>query len=79
MCTKHACPQNSFLSFQPLYHQGIVDLHKAGIGFKTISNNLDKKVTAVDVINQKWKKYKMTTNLSWSGALELWHELDPTC
>lgn len=74
MCTKHACPQNSFLSFQPLYHQGIVDPT-----FKTISNNLDKKVTAVDVINQKWKKYKMTTNLSWSGALELWHELDPTC
>ena len=39
----------------------IVDLHKAGMGYKKISEQLG-------AIIRKWKKYKVTANLPWSGA-----------
>ncbi len=46
----------------------IVDLHKAGMGYKTIAKQLGKKVTTVDAIIRKWKKHKITVNLPRSGA-----------
>ncbi len=41
----------------------IVDLHKAGMGYKTIAKQLGEKVTAVGAIIRKWKKHKITVNL----------------
>ncbi len=41
----------------------IVDLHKAGMGYKTIAKQLGEKVTTVGVIIHKWKKYKITVSL----------------
>ncbi len=46
----------------------IVDLQKAGMGYKTIAKQLGKKVTIVGVIIRKLKKHKITVNLPWSGA-----------
>ncbi len=46
----------------------IVDLHTAGLGFKTIGKQLDEKVITVDAILHKWKKHKTTVNLPRSGA-----------
>ena len=46
----------------------IVDLHKAGMGYKTISKKLSEKETTVGAIIQKWKTYKTTINQPWSGA-----------
>ena len=46
----------------------IVDLHKAGMGYKKISKQLGKKLTTVGVIIRKWKKHKVTANLPRSGA-----------
>ncbi len=46
----------------------IVDLHKAGMGCKTITKQLGEKVTTVGVIIHKWKKQKITVNLPRSGA-----------
>uniref|UniRef100_A0A9J8D104 Sleeping Beauty transposase HTH domain-containing protein n=1 Tax=Cyprinus carpio carpio TaxID=630221 RepID=A0A9J8D104_CYPCA len=46
----------------------IVDLHKAGMGYKTISKKLGEKGTSVGAIIQKWKKYKTTINQPQSGA-----------
>ncbi len=46
----------------------IVDLHKAGMGYKTISKQLCENVTTVGVIIHKWKKHKITVNLPRSGA-----------
>ncbi len=37
----------------------IVDLHKAGVGYKTIVKQLVEKVTTVGVIIRKWKKHKI--------------------
>ncbi len=45
-----------------------VDLHKAGMGYKTIAKQLGEKVTTVGVIIRKWKKHKITVNLPRSGA-----------
>ncbi len=41
----------------------IVDLHKAGIGYKTIAKQLGERVTTVGEIYRKWKKPKITINL----------------
>ena len=41
----------------------IVDLHKAGMGYRTISKQPDKKATTFGGIIRKWKKHKMTVNL----------------
>lgn len=38
----------------------IVDLHKAGRGYKTIAKQLGEKVTTVEAIIPKWKKHKIT-------------------
>ncbi len=46
----------------------IVDLHKAGMGYKTIAKQLAEKVTTVGAIIRKWKKHKITVNLPRSGA-----------
>ncbi len=46
----------------------IVDLHKTGMGYKTIAKKLGEKVTTVGVIIRKWKKHKITVNLHRTGA-----------
>ncbi|MBN3299228.1 DYH5 protein, partial [Amia calva] len=46
----------------------IVDLHKAGMGYKTIAKQLGEKVTTVGAIIRKWKKHKITVSLPQSGA-----------
>ena len=46
----------------------IVDLHKAGMGYKKISKQLGEKLTSVGAIIRKWKKHKVTANLPRSGA-----------
>uniref|UniRef100_A0AAY5K006 Transposase Tc1-like domain-containing protein n=1 Tax=Esox lucius TaxID=8010 RepID=A0AAY5K006_ESOLU len=46
----------------------IVDLHKAGMGYRTIGKQLGEKATTVGAIIRKWKKFKMAVNLPQSGA-----------
>ncbi len=46
----------------------IVDLHKAGMCYKTIAKQLGEKVTTVGAIIRKWKKHRITVNLPPSGA-----------
>jgi len=46
----------------------IVDLHKTGMGNRTIGQMLGEKTTAVGAIIRKWKKFKMSVNLPRSGA-----------
>ncbi len=46
----------------------IVDLHKAGMGYRTIGKQLGEKATTVGAIIRKWKKFKMTINLPRTGA-----------
>ncbi len=46
----------------------IVDLHKAGMGYKIIAKQLGEKVTTVGAIIRKWKKHKIIVNLPRSGA-----------
>ncbi len=46
----------------------IVNLHKAGMGYKTIAKQLGEKVTTVGAIIRKWKKHKITVNLPRTGA-----------
>ncbi|KAK6314675.1 hypothetical protein J4Q44_G00142040 [Coregonus suidteri] len=46
----------------------IVDLHKAGMGYRTIGKQLGEKATTVAAIIRKWKKFKMTVNHPRSGA-----------
>src|SRR4029434_6929296 len=46
----------------------IVDLHKAGIGYKTIGKQLGEKETTVGVIISKWKQHQTTVNCPRSGA-----------
>ncbi len=41
----------------------IVDLHEAGMGYKTITKQLGEKVTTDGAIIRKWKKHKITVNL----------------
>ena len=52
----------------------IVDLHKAGMGYKKISKQLGEKLTTVGAIIRKWKKHKITANLPRSGAP---HKISP--
>ena len=52
----------------------IVDLHKAGMGYKKISKQLGEKLTTVGVIIRKWKKHKVTANITQSGAP---HKISP--
>ncbi len=46
----------------------IVDLHKAGMGYRTIDKQLGEKATTVGAIIRKLKKLKMTVNLPRTGA-----------
>uniref|UniRef100_A0AAY5KV03 3-methyl-2-oxobutanoate dehydrogenase (2-methylpropanoyl-transferring) n=1 Tax=Esox lucius TaxID=8010 RepID=A0AAY5KV03_ESOLU len=46
----------------------IVDQHKAGMGYRTIGQQLGEKATTVGAIIRKWKKFKKTVNLPQSGA-----------
>ncbi len=46
----------------------IVDLHKAGMGFKTIAKQLGEKMTTVRAIIHEWKKHKIKVNLPQTGA-----------
>ncbi len=46
----------------------IVDLHKAGMDYKTIVKQLGEKVTTVGVIIHKWKKHKITVDLTRTGS-----------
>ncbi|KAK3532903.1 hypothetical protein QTP70_002245 [Hemibagrus guttatus] len=69
----------------------IVDLHNAGMGYKSISKKPSERETSVGEIIRKWKKYKIITNqpsvwrymqdfASWGCELEekerFWSELD---
>ncbi len=46
----------------------IVDLHRAGMGYRTIGKQLGEKPATVGAIIRKWKKFKMTFNLLRTGA-----------
>ncbi len=46
----------------------IADLHKAGMGYRTIGKQLGEKATTVGAIIRKWKKFKMAVNLPRTGA-----------
>ena len=46
----------------------IIDMHKAGMGYKKISKQLGEKLTTVGAIIRKWKKHKITANLPRSRA-----------
>ncbi len=48
----------------------IVDLHTAGMGYKTISKQLDEKVTTVGAIIRKWKEHKITQSPSDWGSMQ---------
>ena len=52
----------------------IVDLHKAGMGYKKISKQLGEKLTIVGAIIRKWKKHKVPANLHRSEAP---HKISP--
>ncbi len=46
----------------------IVDLHKAGMGYRTIGKQLGEKATTFGTFIRKWTKFKMTANLPRTGA-----------
>src|SRR4029434_8414034 len=46
----------------------IVDLHKAGLGYKTIGKQLGENQTTIGKIIRKWKQHQTTVNRSRSGA-----------
>ncbi|MHB9317355.1 hypothetical protein ACW0TA_11195 [Fusobacterium polymorphum] len=46
----------------------IVELHKAGLGYKTISKQLSEKLPTVGAIIRRWKKTGTTVNQPRSGA-----------
>ncbi len=46
----------------------IVDLHEAGMSYRTIAKQLGEKVTTDGAIIRKWKKHKITVNLPQSRA-----------
>ena len=51
----------------------IVDLHKAGMGFKKISKQLGEKLTTVGAIIRKWKKTQShhQSPLVWGSTQDL--------
>ncbi len=48
----------------------IVDLHKAGMGYKTIAKHFGEKVTTIGAIIRKWKKHEMNCQLKPARALK---------
>ena len=77
-CIKATCPHNQSPSnvstmgkpkeLSKDIRDKIVDLHKAGMGYKKISKQLGEKLTTVGTNMIKWKKHKVTANLPRSGA-----------
>ena len=54
----------------------IVDVHKAGMGYKKISKQLGEKLTTVGAIIRKWKKHKVflphrQSPLVWGSTQDL--------
>ena len=49
----------------------IVDLHKTGMGYRTIGKQLGEKATTVGAIIRKWKKFKITLVLGLHGRSHL--------
>ncbi len=47
-----------------------VDLHKAGMGYKTIAKQLGEKVTTVGAIIHKWKKHKILSISLGLGSMQ---------
>ncbi len=45
-----------------------LDLHKAGMGYRTIGKQLGEKATTVGAIIRKWKKFEMAVNLPRTRA-----------
>ncbi len=64
----HSINQTPASPIWELSKDTIVDLHKAGIGYRTIGQQLGEKVTTVGAIIRKWKIFKMTVNLPRTGA-----------
>ena len=48
----------------------MVDLHKAGMGYKKISKQLGEKLTTVGAIIQKWKKHSHRQSPSVCGSTQ---------
>ncbi len=48
----------------------IVDLHKAGMGYKAIAKQLGEKVTTVGAIIRKWKKKHISPS-DWGSMQDL--------
>ena len=48
----------------------IVDLHKAGMGYKKISMQLGEKLTTVGAIIRKWKKHRQSPSV-WGSTQDL--------
>ena len=48
----------------------IVDLHKAGMGYKKISKQLGAKLTTVGAIIRKWKKHSHHQSPSVWGSMQ---------
>ncbi|CAJ0915641.1 unnamed protein product [Ranitomeya imitator] len=78
--SKHYTRLSYYQSDSNLYNMGktkelykdvkdkIINLHKAGMGYKTILKALGDKVTTVGAIVRKWKKLKLTANRYRPGA-----------
>ncbi len=49
----------------------ILNLHKAGMCYKTIAKQLGEKETTVGVIICKWKKHKITSPPDWGSMQDL--------
>ncbi len=49
----------------------IVDPHKDGMGYTTISKQIGEKVTTVGAIIRKWKKHKITVIRSQTARSHL--------
>ena len=49
----------------------IVDLHKAGMGYKKISKQFGEKLTTVGAIIRKWKKHKCQSRSVWGSMQDL--------
>ncbi len=58
-----------------------VDLHKAGMGYRTIGKQLGKKATTVGAIIRKWNKFKddcqSPSNWGYMQDLASWSINDP--
>uniref|UniRef100_A0AAQ4Q9R9 Transposase Tc1-like domain-containing protein n=1 Tax=Gasterosteus aculeatus aculeatus TaxID=481459 RepID=A0AAQ4Q9R9_GASAC len=74
---KDTCSHTQSNRLQPLHktrelcedtRDTIVDLHKAGMGYRTTGKQLAEKETTVGTNIRKWNKFKMAVYLPQSGA-----------